>query len=191
MQGDGVPPVDVLGIEVERRQLETWLDWYMPAVQPYLVPRDVATRLGLEDEPDRLTMELRDEKNWSRLGHALPGARRAAGTFPGRSGPNCFGTVMAAAGVPGAAEVWMLREPFEDWLAAATRRGGTDDVPGTVLVWRSPDGMVQHAAITIGDGFAVHKPSQGWQSPTKVLTTTDAKLSSRARGRRLSRHALV
>lgn len=257
MRGDRVAAVEVLGIAVERRDLEEWLDWYMPDVQPFLVPRDVATRLGLEDEPGRLTMELRDtywiygdqqdavcwldraasrtlppavrreqhvvhrwrsgdvesdvlrlvryleegrrrsrhtevgDESWSQLASLLPGARRAGGTFPGRSGPNCFATVMAAAGVPGAGEVWMLREPFEDWLDGSTIRGGTDDAPGTVLVWRSPDGLVQHAAITIGHDLALHKPSQGWQSPTKVLTTAEAKLSSRAKGRRLSRHTLV
>lgn len=32
----------------------------------------------------------------------VPGARAIAGTFPERSGPNCFGAVMAAAGVAGA-----------------------------------------------------------------------------------------
>jgi hypothetical protein len=43
----------------------------------------------------------------------LPRARELAGTFPGGSGPNCFGTVMAAAGVEGAADEWMQRQPFD------------------------------------------------------------------------------
>ena len=37
----------------------------------------------------------------------LPRARELAGTFPDGSGPNCFGTVMAACGVDGADGVWM------------------------------------------------------------------------------------
>ena len=89
---------------------------------------------------------------------------------------------MAAAGVPGADLVWMLREPFEQWLSETTRPGGCDDDPGTVLVWRSPDGLVQHAAVTIGDGWALHKPSQGWMSPRKVLTVQDVLRSARAAG---------
>jgi cell wall-associated NlpC family hydrolase len=97
---------------------------------------------------------------------------------------------MAAAGVAGADEVWMLREPFEEWLAAGARRGGRDEHPGTVLVWRSSDSQVQHAAVTLGDGYALHKPSQGWQSPTKVLTTQEVKLSARARGLRLHRYSM-
>lgn len=128
---------------------------------------------------------------WSRSADLLPGARRVAGTFPAASGPNCFGAVMAAAGVPGADEVWMLREPFEEWLAARTRPGGRDDDPATVLVWRSPDGLVQHAAVTLGGGWALHKPSQGWMSPTKVLSVVECRASSRANGRRLERRSLT
>lgn len=79
------------------------------------------------------------EDVWDAAARRLPGARRHAGTFPPGSGPNCFGTVMAAAGIVGADAVWMLREPFERWLAEKTRPGGDDDEPGTVLVWRSPD----------------------------------------------------
>lgn len=131
------------------------------------------------------------EQTWSALADLLPGARRLAGTFPTASGPNCFGAVMAAAGVEGADIVWMLRKPFEDWLAAATRPAGVDDVPGTVLVWRSADGLVQHAAVTLGSGWALHKPSQGWMSPTKVLTVAECKTSSRAVGRRLERHTII
>ncbi|MEQ4716022.1 hypothetical protein [Nonomuraea sp. B19D2] len=127
---------------------------------------------------------------WGAIASMLPGARRLAGTFPRRSGPNCFGTVMAACGVEGAEDVWMLREPFEDWLAEHTAEGGHDDEPGTVLVWRGVDGAAQHAAVTLGDGWGLHKPSQGWMSPTKVLALGDLKYSARARGQRLHRHHL-
>jgi hypothetical protein len=127
---------------------------------------------------------------WREASRVLPGARELAGTFPLGSGPNCFGTVMGAAGVPGAADQWMQREPFEEWLAAETRPGGRDEQPGTVLVWRSSSGLIQHAAVTVGDGWALHKPSQGWMSPTKVLTVTELLRSARARDRRLTRRSL-
>lgn len=130
------------------------------------------------------------ERTWQRAGRMLPGARALAGTFPSGSGPNCFGTVMAAAGVTGAESVWMQREPFEAWLSATTRAGGLDDDVGTVLVWRSVDGLAQHAAVTIGGGWALHKPSQGWMSPTKVLTVADVKRSAHGVGRRLRRHTI-
>src|SRR5215207_6062755 len=113
------------------------------------------------------------EQVWSSVARRLPAARRIAGTFATASGPNCFGTVMAAAGVVGADTVWMQREPFERWLAEKTRPGGDDAQPGTVLVWRSPDGLVQHAAVTLGEGWVLHKPSQGWMSPAKILTTKE------------------
>jgi hypothetical protein len=71
------------------------------------------------------------EATWDALAGVLPTARELAGAFPPRSGPNCFGTVMGAAGVTGAAATWMQREPFEQW--------------------------------------ALHKPSQGWMSPTKYF----------------------
>lgn len=131
-----------------------------------------------------------DETTWQRAADLLPGAQALAGTFAGASGPNCFGAVMAAAGVSGAESVWMQREPFETWLSESTRPGGRDVDVGTVLVWRSPDGLVQHAAVTLGDGWVLHKPSQGWMSPTKVLTVADVKRSAREVGRRLKRFTL-
>ncbi|KQX66256.1 hypothetical protein [Angustibacter sp. Root456] len=131
------------------------------------------------------------ETTWRQAQSLLPGARELAGTFPRASGPNCFGAVMAAAGVPGAATEWMQREPFEQWLSDATLPGGTDDRLGTVMVWRSPDGLVQHAAVALGDGWVLHKPSQGWMSPVKVLTADDAKRSARAAGRRLQRYRMT
>jgi len=128
---------------------------------------------------------------WDNARSTLPGARALAGTFPHASGPNCFGTVMAAAGRPEAADVWMLQEPFEEWLSAAAVPGGTDKDPGTVLVWRSPSGLAQHAAVTIGGGYALHKPSQGWMSPRKILTVREVIASARQPGRRLTRYTLT
>jgi hypothetical protein len=132
-----------------------------------------------------------DRATWLDAGRVLPAARDLAGTFPAGSGPNCFGTVMGAAGVDGAAGTWMQREPFEDWLAAASRPGGRDDQPGTVLVWRDVSGLVQHAAVSVGGGWALHKPSQGWMSPTQVLTVRDVILGSRVAGHHLQRRTLL
>ena len=127
---------------------------------------------------------------WRNIAALLPGARRIGGTFPQRSGPNCFGAVMAAGGRSGADEVWMQRDPFEAWLESRTKAGGRDASPGTVLVWRSRDGLVQHAAVTLGEGWALHKPSEGWMSPTKVLTVAEVHSSARVRGRYLTRRTL-
>ncbi|WP_394940278.1 hypothetical protein [Psychromicrobium sp. YIM B11713] len=131
---------------------------------------------------------------WQRADVVLPGARALAGTFPTASGPNCFGTVMGAAGVSGAADNWVIHEPFEEWLAESavpgSRNGEQDHEPGTVLVWRSPNGLAQHAAVTIGGGYALHKPSQGWMSPRKILTVREVMLSSRQPGRLLQRYTL-
>lgn len=131
------------------------------------------------------------ERVWESAAAKVPGARSLAGSFAAASGPNCFGAVMGAAGVAGASSVWVVREPFEEWLTSATRPGGDDNEPGTVFVWRSPDGLVQHAAVTLGGGWVFHKPSSGWMSPYKILTIAECKASSRAIGRRLERHTIV
>ncbi len=129
-------------------------------------------------------------KTWAGVKGILPNARELAGNFPHGSGPNCFGIVMGAAGVSSAENTWMQREPFEEWLFDVTQPGGRDDEPGTVLVWRSASNLVQHAAVTLGDGWALHKPSQGWMSPVKVLPVRDIFRSARESGRRVSRRVL-
>ncbi|MGD8150411.1 hypothetical protein [Ornithinimicrobium sp. Y1694] len=132
------------------------------------------------------------ESTWSRAATVLPQARNLAGTFADGSGPNCFGTVMAAAGVPGAAEEWMTQEPFEAWLAATTTKvRGTayDRDPGVVLLWHE-HGELAHAAVTIGDGWALSKPSQSWSSPRLVWTTRRTISSWTYAGTRLSRRRL-
>jgi len=125
-------------------------------------------------------------RNWAA---ALPRVKQLAGTFADGSGPNCFGTVMAAAGVEGADSVWMQCEPFEQWLAEHTVPGGRDDEPGTVFVWRND--RVQHAAITIGAGWMLHKPAQQWWAPRKVRTVDEVRRATRTVGWRLSRHRLI
>ncbi len=129
---------------------------------------------------------------WRNASSVVPGARDLAGRFPTGSGPNCFGTVMAAAGVADARETWMLQEPFWTWLGEQTtpvRGTGYDEEPGIVLVWHE-HGQLAHAAVTIGDGWAISKPSQAWSSPTVIWTVRETIGSWRIPGTRLSRHRL-
>lgn len=130
------------------------------------------------------------ESCWTRCARMLPEVRRLAGTFPSGSGPNCFGTVMAASGERGAAETWMLQAPFEEWLDARTRPGGNDDSPGTVLIWRDGEGAARHAAVTIGDGWGLEKPSQDWHSPRGILAVSELIKANRTLGLRLHRRRL-
>jgi hypothetical protein len=105
------------------------------------------------------------ERTWASAANILPGARTLSGTFAPASEPNCFGTVMAAAGVAGAESVWMQREPFEQWLSDVSRPGGRDGDPGTVMIWRASDGLVQHAAVTIGAGRGAAQALAGLDEP--------------------------
>jgi hypothetical protein len=130
---------------------------------------------------------------WDSAARLLPGAADLAGKFPASSGPNCFASVLAAAGA-GAASEWTQREPFEEWLATRTKavRGTQhDQLPGVVLVWRNHDGLAEHAAITIGDGYTLNKPSQGWFSPHLVWTVKETIAASRYRGARLNRYLMT
>ena len=128
---------------------------------------------------------------WDTARSVLTRARETAGTWPDGSAGNCFGTVMGAAGVPGAENQWMLREPFEDFLQRRTRKGGDDEQPGTVLVWRNRAGQVEHAAVTLGGGYALHKPSQTWWTPRVVLPTRELIRGWRTPGQRLGRYKLL
>lgn len=122
-------------------------------------------------------------RTWNQCAKVLPGARELAGTFPSSSGANCFGTVMAAAGVADAADEWMLQDAFLAWLTSVCVPGGDDDRPGTVLVWRDPEGLPVHAAVTLGDGWAFEKPSQAWSTARTVLTVQETVKVNRGRGR--------
>jgi len=130
---------------------------------------------------------------WARAGRLLPGAANLAGKFPASSGPNCFGNVLAAAGVGDGSE-WVQRKPFEAWLAAHTepvRGTKRDHLPGVVLVWRNHDGLAEHSAVTIGDGYTLNKPSQGWFSPHLVWTVQETTAASRYKGATLSRYLIA
>lgn len=120
----------------------------------------------------------------------LPGASELAGTFPDRSGPNCFATVMAAAGEP-VDQDWVQADQFQDWLDRSTRPAGPGDEnrAGQLLVWHQ-DGEVAHAAVTLGGGWALQKASQSWSSPVVVWTVEEVVRSWLLRGARLVRHTL-
>lgn len=120
------------------------------------------------------------EEVWDAASSILPRARELSGTFPEGSrgssyargsATNCFATVMAAAGVRGADDERLV--PFDAWLAANGAAGGSDDRPGTVLVWRDADHQDTHAAVTLGGAWALHKPGQEWFSPHQVVTVRD------------------
>lgn len=159
--------------------------WWPSLVSPLVLERVVSSG-GLACQRDLVPGEV-----WDAAAPVLPRARELAGTFPHASGPNCFGTVMGAAGVPGAEREWVWREPFETFLADRTGRGGRDDHPGTVLVWRDRSGRVQHAAVTLGGGWALHKPSQSWMTARVVLPVRGLIRYSRTRGWRLHRSRLL
>ncbi len=117
------------------------------------------------------------EEIWRSAARILPRARALSGTFASGSressfargsATNCFATVMAAAGVQRPDD-----EPFDAWLAANCAVGGSDDLPGTVLVSRDAEGKNTHAAVTLGGGWVLHKPGQEWLSPHQVLTVGD------------------
>ena len=126
---------------------------------------------------------------WDEARSLLPRVRELAGTFPQGSAGNCFGAVMGAAGETGAEHEWTQREPFEQFLRERATPGGRDEDAGTVLVWRSERGA-EHAAVTLGGGWAFQKAAQTWWTPRVVLPLTEVKRTNRVRGWRLERWRL-
>lgn len=127
---------------------------------------------------------------WSACASVLPGAEALAGTWPPLDAPaNCFSTVMAAAG-DDPADVCENVAVFDAWLARRTRPAGGSGGLGTVLVWRV-GGEAVHAAVELGGGWALEKPSQEWHAPRAVVRTSDLIRVTRARGQRLERHTLT
>jgi hypothetical protein len=97
---------DVLGPSISQQADGHRFVWWKSVLRDaaeVVLPRVISEDLG----PSRHV----EVKSWPT--EILPRARELAGTFPRGSGPNCFGTVMAAAGVEGAADEWMQRQPFD------------------------------------------------------------------------------
>ncbi|RCK70429.1 hypothetical protein DT076_07235 [Desertihabitans brevis] len=128
---------------------------------------------------------------WERAEPLLPRARALAGTFAQGSGPNCFGTVMAASGLD-TADVQVGPQQFQAWVdECAEPVSGTarDNEPGIVFVW-TEHGQVAHATVSVGAGWMLTKPSQSWSSPRLIMTVRDAVSSWRFRGTQLHRYRL-
>ena len=130
---------------------------------------------------------------WDQAADRLPRAQQLAGTFPHTgSGPNCFGTVLAATGV-NADDTQITPGAFETWLEKHTEPiTGTahDNEPGIVFVW-TDHGELAHATVTIGDGWMLTKPSQSWSSPRMIWTVREAVSSWRYPDTRLLRYRLT
>jgi hypothetical protein len=122
----------------------------------------------LPDRRQELTAET-----WARAAVVLPGARGLAGTFANESGANCFSTVMAAFGTPGVADLWVHPGPFERWLQQVARPATDWDMLGTVLVWRNERAQLQHAAVSLGEGWILQKDAQSWMAPRQVISLAD------------------
>ena len=125
---------------------------------------------------DRLPCERHNlsEEHWQEVDARFPAVRSLAGTFVSESGANCLSTVVAACGVPAVAEVWLHPAPFSRWLETRATETNDFDALGTVLVWRSQD-EVQHAALCLGDGWALHKEAQAWFAPRQVTALSDVR----------------
>lgn len=161
---------DLVDVRVLREQADGQrFVWWPTLIEPCI---DAVLKRVVSDGhlPCRRTLVPNDI--WRAAASTLPYAGALSGTFAnGRA--NCFGTVMAASGVRGAADDWVVHKPFEAWLATNCSVGGSDDLPGTVLVWRDADDAGTHAAVTLGGGWALHKPGQEWVSPRQVVTVDD------------------
>lgn len=126
--------------------------------------------------------EVADD-TWAACATVLPEARRLAGTFARGSGPNCFGTVLAAAGED-TELLFVLPGQIEDFLSlrASKVEGAALTQPGVVLLWRKPDGRPDHACVTLGDGWILNKPAQCWWAPRYVWDVTTTVSMESVRG---------
>lgn len=130
------------------------------------------------------------EDVWQAAESVLPQARSLGGTFPSGSNMNCFANVMAAAGAP-SHEVLDDVGPFDRWLEQACTRGGdAQQSTGVVLVWRDREAAPVHAAVTLGGGWGLEKPSRDWHSPHAVVTVKDIMRMSRHPGEHVEKHTI-
>ncbi len=116
------------------------------------------------------------ESDWAGIPYSS--IRTLAGTFPTRSGANCFSTTLAAITqhldtALTIADFWLHQEPF---LAGLERRGYhlltntlQPNARDMVLVWKDEQGKAQHACYLIGNGLVINKNSQAWFTPRQIL----------------------
>ncbi|WP_424951357.1 hypothetical protein [Deinococcus sp.] len=126
-----------------------------------------------EDRPPCRRRELPTAQR-DLLRRRFPELPRLMGSFAQGSGPNCFGSVMAACGVPGVEGLWLHAPLLLRWLNRVASPSDTLDACGTVLVWRDAAGKAQHAALSLGDGWLFHKEAQAWFAPRQVVRLQDA-----------------
>lgn len=183
---------DLLDPHVLRAQADGYRFVWWPSIATGSTRRAILRRAVEHDQLPSRHREV-SATAWKAVAALLPRVRELAGTFAERGEHNCFGTVMAAAGVHDPADTWVEREPIERWLAnatAPTRGADADDLAGTVLVWRNATGEIDHTAVTIGDGWAFEKPSQDWWRPRVVLAADELVRSKRSPGYRLERRSM-
>ena len=156
---------------------------------PSLLGGDATRILERQVSTGRLRSRHREVSaaTWRACRGVLPGARALAGTFP-TTIACCFSTVLEAAGADTTGSCDSL-EPFAEWLDAACTPGGDSDRPGTVLAWRTAEGIV-HAAVSIGGGWCLEKPSQEWHSPRAISRVEDVVRMARVPGQRVERHTI-
>ena len=152
-------------------------------------PEEVLAHQVLDGQPASRHDEVK-ASTWRAGARVVPRAQEIAGQFAMSSGPNCFGTTLAAAGLVDPTSC-VVQEPFEEFLASHCSPGGRDTDAGTVLLWRDSDGLAVHSAITIGDGWALEKPAQTWWTPRVVLDVRQLIKANRWPGQRLERHRIV
>lgn len=187
-----VPSVRAWADLIDPRELRRQADGHRFVWWPSLVATNAVGILSRVVATERLASRHREvaESTWTACRDVLPAARRLAGTFPAGSTTCCYGTVMAAARADDSRACASL-EPFSEWLATACRKGGDTGQAGTVLVWFNRAHEPVHAAVTIGDGWALEKPSGDWHSPRAVATVADVMRKSRHPGERLERYMIT
>lgn len=127
----------------------------------------VLARFASEDRPPCLRGEL-TAAHLERIHQRLPGVRARVGTFPTESGPNCFGAVIEAfTGEPISTRT--ERDTFTAWLEQRQPQQGDATELGTILLWHDGHNTLQHAAVSLGDGYVFHKEAQTWWSPWQVV----------------------
>ena len=129
-----------------------------------------------EDHPAVCLSPTLSEADWAEIPYSS--IRTLAGTFPIRSGANCFSTTLAAITQDPdtaitIADFWLHQEPF---LKGLERRGYEQtkeklqpDARDLVLVWNNQEGNAQHACYLIGNELVLNKNSQSWFSPRQIL----------------------
>ena len=163
--------------KLESRTIDGLFVWW-PELWALLGETEKHNVLRAFVEADRFPCERSEltTDDWQRIDKRVPSAHALAGSFLPKSGGNCFATVMAAFGADAVAEVWVHPEPFMRWLeftAFGTASASTLPELGDVLVWFDENAHVQHAAVSLGEGFVLHKEAQSWYVPRQVMKLGD------------------